>query len=380
MCSVDRHCWQWAMKHMEYCICSSKDDVSLILGSVSVISWGVADVPQIITNYRAKSTEGLSFGFLMTWIIGDLFNLLGCMLESATLPTQYYMALLYTIVTVILIGQAVYYGHIYPRLKQKSQEYKNLNPSLNESFQKDVIKMSASKMKPETTANIWMNGSDASDKRPNLTSPIPLPAIPTNASSGRGLYFVSARSLSSSHTPPGGSFFTRGMSPATFNEQISIEEPLLSGSSLQSAPSPNRKNILCLASSVTFLGTISLPHSLKDRIKEKYGKPSAVVMRIGRKLLQVNADFSGETGSIGNARIGTFLGWSMAVIYMGGRLPQICLNGLNPLMFMFALVGNFTYVASLQGILGKAYSIRKQFCDITVEIDYEVVATVLGLG
>jgi hypothetical protein len=24
--------------------------------------------------------------------------------------------------------------------------------------------------------------------------------------------------------------------------------------------------------------------------------------------------------------IGTFLGWSMAAIYMGGRLPQICLN------------------------------------------------------
>jgi len=24
--------------------------------------------------------------------------------------------------------------------------------------------------------------------------------------------------------------------------------------------------------------------------------------------------------------IGTYLGWAMAVIYMGGRLPQICLN------------------------------------------------------
>ncbi|KAJ0737936.1 hypothetical protein HanPSC8_Chr06g0250221 [Helianthus annuus] len=46
--------------------------------------------------------------------------------------------------------------------------------------------------------------------------------------------------------------------------------------------------------------------------------------------------------------IGTYLGWGMAAIYMGGRLPQIFLNGLNPLMFIFALVGNSTYVASME--------------------------------
>jgi uncharacterized protein with PQ loop repeat len=52
--------------------------------------------------------------------------------------------------------------------------------------------------------------------------------------------------------------------------------------------------------------------------------------------------------------LGEVFGWIMAVIYMGGRLPQIWLNikrgtaeGLNPLMFMFALVGNITYVGSI---------------------------------
>lgn len=51
---------------------------------------------------------------------------------------------------------------------------------------------------------------------------------------------------------------------------------------------------------------------------------------------------------------GQYLGWMMAAIYMGGRIPQIALNikrgsveGLNPLMFIFALVGNVTYVASI---------------------------------
>lgn len=55
---------------MKYCLCNAKDGVSLFLGMVSVASWGVAEIPQIITNYREKSTEGLSIGFLLTWIIG----------------------------------------------------------------------------------------------------------------------------------------------------------------------------------------------------------------------------------------------------------------------------------------------------------------------
>lgn len=31
---------------------------------------------------------------------------------------------LYTLTTMILAGQAIYYGHVYPRLKQRRQEYK----------------------------------------------------------------------------------------------------------------------------------------------------------------------------------------------------------------------------------------------------------------
>ncbi|KAL2459152.1 PQ-loop repeat family protein/transmembrane family protein [Forsythia ovata] len=41
---------------------------------------------------------------------------------------------------------------------------------------------------------------------------------------------------------------------------------------------------------------------------------------------------------------GEWLGWLMAAIYMGGRIPQIWLSGLNPLMFVFALIANATYV------------------------------------
>ncbi|OIW09732.1 hypothetical protein TanjilG_09405 [Lupinus angustifolius] len=65
----------------------------------------------------------------------------------------------------------------------------------------------------------------------------------------------------------------------------------------------------------------------------------------GRKLLQEQEIHS---------TFGQWLGWLMAAIYMGGRIPQIWLNikrgsveGLNPLMFVFALIANVTYVGSI---------------------------------
>jgi len=77
-CPSSRHCTEWARIYLKYCLCSQKDSAALALGLISVISWGVAEVPQIITNYRQKSTEGLSIAFLMTWIVGYAVPLVFC--------------------------------------------------------------------------------------------------------------------------------------------------------------------------------------------------------------------------------------------------------------------------------------------------------------
>jgi hypothetical protein len=69
-CPSSGHCAEWARTYLKYCLCSTRDDVALGLGLASVLSWAVAEVPQIITNYKQKSTEGLSIAFLMTWIVG----------------------------------------------------------------------------------------------------------------------------------------------------------------------------------------------------------------------------------------------------------------------------------------------------------------------
>ncbi|KAL0555127.1 hypothetical protein IC582_009060 [Cucumis melo] len=356
ICPSSKHCSEWVKNNMKYCLCGVKDGVSLTLGMISVISWGVAEIPQIITNYREKSSDGLSLAFLLTWILGDLFNVFGCILEPATLPTQYYMALLYTITTGILFTQTIYYGHIYPQMKYRRRQCKGLVHS--EANSQIDARDKAQQSNGSVNVNQVNNDDDTSkfntSKRESAsTSPIPLPVLRQNSSTGRELFFMSARSLSRSHTPTAGSFLTQKMTPPNIHN--SMQEPLLDGNEPSSAARPpNVKNMLCLVSMLTFFSTLNHHQSAESRFQSVSGNSNkGFVIPVGRKLLQVAGVLQNNGNEISGG-IGTYLGWAMALIYMGGRLPQICLNikrghveGLSPLMFIFALIGNSTYVASI---------------------------------
>ncbi|XP_022971494.1 uncharacterized protein LOC111470196 [Cucurbita maxima] len=349
ICPNNQHCSEWVKKNMKYCFCSTKDGVSLTLGLISVISWGIAEIPQIITNCREKSSEGLSLAFLLTWILGDLFNVFGCILEPATLPTQYYMALLYTITTLILTTQTIYYGYIYPRMKDHRRQCKiDTCDKVQQSYGGVNVK--------QVNNDDDMNKFNTFGRENGSTSPIPLSMPRQNSSLGRELYFTSARSLSRSHTPTTGSFLTQKMTPPYI--QNPLQEPLLDGNEPSPSPSstpPNVKNMLSVVFMLTFFGTLSLHQFAENRFRSVSDNPNkGFVIPVGRKLLQVAGELLQNNGSEGSSGIGTYLGWAMAVIYMGGRLPQICLNirrghveGLSPLMFIFALIGNSTYVASI---------------------------------
>ncbi|KAG7546825.1 PQ-loop repeat [Arabidopsis suecica] len=226
-----------------------RDELSLSLGIISVISWSVAEIPQIMTNYSNKSIEGVSIAFLTTWMLGDIFNVVGCLMEPASLPVQFYTAVLYTLATLVLYVQSIYYGHIYPRLMKNRRNH----------------------------------------------------------------------------------------------HVVDVEEPLLH----EEAKRPSTKSMLCVVSVFLFLGTFNMLSG--SRSMDLRGKDRVFVVGGARKLLEVTSGNSGE-----NSNIGMWLGWAMAAIYMGGRLPQICMNirrghveGLSPLMFFFAFVGNVTYVASI---------------------------------
>ncbi|KAL5707575.1 hypothetical protein ACHQM5_018464 [Ranunculus cassubicifolius] len=351
ICPRERGCWRWAETYLKYCLCSPRDKLSLVLGALSVLSWGVAEVPQIITNYNRKSTEGLSIAFLITWILGDLFNLFGCLLEPATLPTQYYTAMLYTITTLLLTSQSFYYAYIYHRLKSNRQSLHNTVSM--QSTMTENKKSCISAEEHDKLGDGWARGSDV----PSSPIPVTAPVLPRYGTLGRDLYYMSARSLSKCHTPPAGSYIVQeteqGSNQFPNHDLHPVEEPLLGTLvSRQSAPPSNTKNMLCVIFAVTFfVSSCNFHFSASDRREEG---PQGVVIQVGRKLLQNSSILMVSDEGEASSGIGTILGWGMAIIYMGGRLPQICLNikrghveGLSPFMFIFALVGNTTYVASI---------------------------------
>ncbi|CAI0554420.1 unnamed protein product, partial [Linum tenue] len=298
----------WVERYFKDCLCNTKDEFSFGFGLASLVCWGVAEIPQIVTNFRSKSSHGVSLAFLLTWVAGDIFNLLGCLLEPATL---------YTTSTVILVLQGLYYDYVYTwwKCRHKQPSHKKVD----EEDEKKPLRPS----KPTTDSGI----------------PIPTRAVPVR----REFYYTSARSLAGSATPPFKAFLRPARSgPSAVrlidNDSSSDDEAGATGASTISSSQPR-----AIPRSVgygTFLATsLNLPSHGNALLQASIGLT-------GRKLLQ-------EGGMEHNA-YGQWLGWLMAAIYMGGRIPQIWLNikrgsvdGLNPLMFIFALIANLTYVLSI---------------------------------
>ncbi|XP_031115048.1 probable vacuolar amino acid transporter YPQ1 isoform X1 [Ipomoea triloba] len=310
-------CVGWVEKYFKDCLCNISDDFSFVLGLVSLVCWGVAEIPQIVTNFRTKSSHGVSLLFLLTWIAGDIFNLVGCLLEPATLPTQLYTALLYTATTVVLVLQSMYYDFLYRWWKDK-EDAGDSNQLVDEA------------KKPLR-------------QRKSGGSGIPIPDGASRAARPHQVdyYYTSARSMAGSATPP---FRTNlwlaksGPSALGMDNDCSSDDETVEAPSMNSISQP--KPIPRSAGYGAFLTTsLSIPHQTKALM------PVYAALG-GRKLLQ-------ESGTE-HSSFGQWLGWMMAAIYMGGRIPQIWLNikrgsveGLNPLMFIFALMANATYVGSI---------------------------------
>ncbi|KAI3777060.1 hypothetical protein L1987_46854 [Smallanthus sonchifolius] len=312
----NKPCLGWVDKYFKDCLCNLTDEISFGLGIASLVCWGVAEIPQIITNFRTKSSQGVSLLFLLTWIAGDIFNLVGCLLEPATLPTQYYTAALYTISTIILVLQSLYYHHFYTWFKsRKAGAYVIANTEVEEA--KRPLRPSSAE-EPHVLNSISYA----------IKSPSPR----------QDYIFTSARSMAGSATPPNRSYlWTPSSGPAS--AMVADDDSSSEDESSVHIPKPatQPKPIPRSAGYAAFLATsFDLPSGTKALMQ----------VYVGRKLLQ-----EGDGSSV---VYGQWLGWMMAAIYMGGRIPQIVLNikrgsveGLNPLMFIFALVANATYVGSI---------------------------------
>ena len=90
------------------CVPTNLAFISTLLGSLSIVAWLFAQLPQIWKNFQLHSTSGLSVFFLGEWLLGDLSNLLGSIFTKQA-TWQIVIACYYCFVDCMLMGQYIWY-------------------------------------------------------------------------------------------------------------------------------------------------------------------------------------------------------------------------------------------------------------------------------
>lgn len=249
--------------------------LSGVMGSISIACWVVVFSPQIVENLRRSSAEGLSKTFLVIWLAGDVFNILGGVLQDV-LPTMIILAVYYTIADIVLLWQCLYYSY---RNRQ--------SPSSSHSRHQHAY------------------DPDAPVDATHLSPATPLLRKPSSST-------LSSKSSAS----------VRGFSSRIWRKTLFNLFSVL---------------LVCIAGVTGWW----IPQSSFGRDDEKITPPKGVD--------DIDLSFS---------PLGQVFGWLCAVLYLGSRVPQIALNakrrsceGVSILFFIFACLGNLTYVISILAYL-----------------------------
>ncbi|KAK4929630.1 hypothetical protein LTR66_016151 [Elasticomyces elasticus] len=138
--------------------------LSGISGSISLACWVVVFSPQIIENFRRSSADGLSIVFIVVWLVGDIFNILGAVLQSV-LPTMIILAIYYTLADIVLLLQVFWYrgfslkdeaskpktdGERAPLLSTTSPAVQQRNHSISDEFRRHLSLTNGEHLSPAT--------------------------------------------------------------------------------------------------------------------------------------------------------------------------------------------------------------------------------------
>lgn len=262
--------------------------ISGICGSISIACWVVVFSPQIIENFRRGSADGLSLQFIIVWLAGDIFNILGAVLQGV-LPTMIILAVYYTLADIVLLCQCFYYRGF--------------------TWKDEVIP-------PKANGN-HQNRIGEATERTGLLSP----------------------NQSISH---------RERRPSTWSEvshHLSPVVPLIDAPKPSDPPAIERPTTrlqatlfnlfaVLMVCAAGILGWYVSNRSQSGQQHPKHPKP--------------------DDDALEFSYWGQIFGYLCAVLYLGSRIPQILLNyrrksteGVSMLFFLFACIGNLTYVLSI---------------------------------
>jgi len=286
--------------------------ISGICGSVSIACWVVVFSPQIVENFRRSNAEGLSIQFVVVWLLGDVFNILGAVLQGV-LPTMLILAIYYTIADVVLMLQCFYY-----RGFTLSDDVPPPEP--------------APKPKRSGDRNGRGDGHEPDERTALINS--------GGGGGGRGTAATTHHERSLYHSLEDRE--RRGswthLSPAV---PFVTEEPITAP-----PPAPNTwPQAFAFNSLAVFM--VCAAGVAGWWLSRTYGRGGD-----GNRDGERPGD--GQQDQLEFNLLGQVFGWLCAVLYLGSRLPQLLLNwrrksteGVSVLFFLFACLGNLTYVLSI---------------------------------
>ncbi|KAK2799514.1 hypothetical protein FQN51_006828 [Onygenales sp. PD_10] len=285
--------------HLHTCIPTPLALISSTLGTLSIVSWLFAQLPQIYKNYRRQSTSGLSALFLVEWCLGDTTNLLGAIFLHQA-GWQITVAAYYVFVDVVLVIQ--YYWYTYLRgWRTRRQSYATPNDQVD-------------------------NDSDSWDAAVP-TEGRPIRSISPSSSVKRS----DIKNLASNNGLPAGSPLSSTLSFPNEKPNSPSRTIIRSGGSGSATPFASPRTVLFISMLCAVLANATSEPSNRSDI---------------HTLGQSNEDAKQIAGRI--------LSWASTFLYLVSRLPQLYKNygrqstsGLSPLLFFAAFCGNFFYSTSL---------------------------------
>ncbi|CCK72446.1 cationic amino acid transporter KNAG_0K00800 [Huiozyma naganishii CBS 8797] len=265
-------------------------NVSGLMGSISIACWVIVFVPQIYENFYRKSSSGLSLLFVVLWLAGDVFNLLGALLQHL-LSTMIILAAYYTVADIILLGQCLWY----------------------DNGEEDVVEIDPVHFSPANPVNENVLQDVFHEHEPLLRV--------TKSHRNSDVVTNEYRSIEDE--------INRSMDADANNdsEVEVVQETLDSG---------NYTSDIVIVSTVIMAGFIAwyIPYCRNYNPTPLKPKPTPT-----------DVEFNW---------LAQLFGYLSAVLYLGSRIPQILLNfkrksceGISFLFFLFACLGNTTFITSV---------------------------------
>lgn len=93
--------------------------LSSVAGSTSLACWIVLLLPQLIEQWKTQSADGISIGFLLIWLLGDITNLAGS-IWAGLLPEVIMLAVWYCCADSLILLSYAYYKKLAQMKERKA--------------------------------------------------------------------------------------------------------------------------------------------------------------------------------------------------------------------------------------------------------------------